>query len=113
MKHFLMILATLMILIPSAQAQIFEAVTSVSLAIAPEFPEPNSEVRARIVTYSFDLDRASVEWVLNGRRLGAGIGLKEVSFMSGPAGSAGVLKVRVSPQGGLGGGGKNFNTQIG
>ena len=88
--------------VPSAQAQIFEAVTSVSLAITPEFPEPNSEVRARIITYSFDLDRASVEWVLNGRRLGAGVGLKEVSFMSGPAGSAGVLKVRVSPQGGPG-----------
>jgi len=89
MKHFLMILATLMILIPSAQAQIFEAVTSVSLAIAPEFPEPNSEVRARIITYSFDLDRASVEWVLNGRRLGAGIGL---GYVLGPA-IGGVLMV--------------------
>ncbi len=83
-------------------AQVFEAVTSVSLAITPEFPEPISAVRAIIMTYSFDLDRASMEWVLNGRRLAAGVGLKEVSFTSGPIGSASVLKVRVSPQGGLG-----------
>ncbi|MDP3762957.1 MAG: hypothetical protein Q8Q97_02700 [bacterium] len=102
MKIFKTLFLAIILLPFFSNAQIFEAVTSVSLAVTPEFPEPNSEVRARIVTYSFDLDRALTEWTLNGRRIAAGVGLKEVSFTAGPAGSASVLKVRVSPQGGPG-----------
>jgi hypothetical protein len=71
---------------------------SASIKLSPELPPPHSEVRARLVSFAFDEDRAFIEWLLNGKRLGSGEGLKEVVFTVGSGGSVSILKVIASPQ---------------
>jgi len=77
----LFLLSALLALAASmASAQVFETAASVNLIISPEFPEPLSETSAKITTFSFDLDRANIQWILNGRVVSQGVGVKEISF---------------------------------
>jgi len=53
-----------------------------SIAFFPDNPEPGTKVVAKIKTYSFDADRASIVWRVNGKKIAEGIGKKSVSFES-------------------------------
>ena len=97
----LFLLSALLALAASmASAQVFETAASVNLIISPEFPEPLSETSAKITTFSFDLDRANIQWILNGRVVSQGVGVKEISFRTGAPGSVSALRAVISPQGG-------------
>ena len=85
----------------SIQAQGFVPKTqSFSVELSPLFPTPLAEVRAKIISFTFDIDRAFIQWAVNQRVIAQGIGVKEVSFMVGPLGSMTTLKVSLSPQDG-------------
>jgi hypothetical protein len=71
---------------------------SISVELSPKFPGPSSEVRAKLVSFTFDEDRATIEWILDGKRISEGVGAKEVSFSVGPLGSISTLRVLASPQ---------------
>jgi len=69
---------------------------SFNLEIEPKFPDPLSEVRAKVTSFTFDADRASYQWTLNGKIIQQGTGAKEASFKVGQAGSLNSLKVIIS-----------------
>ncbi len=101
MKYDLIILSIVVWgLALSAGAQGLGVVNSFSMDISPKFPEPLSEAKAKLTSFSFDIDRASIQWILNGRTISRGIGVKEISFEVGPLGSVSTLRAIISPQGG-------------
>ncbi|MDP3784565.1 MAG: hypothetical protein Q8R12_00585 [bacterium] len=83
-----------------ASAQTLGDVSSITIDLSPKVPAPLETVGARLSTFSFDADRAYIQWILDGRTLAAGTGVKDVSFQTGTAGSVSRLSVRVSPAGG-------------
>jgi len=58
-----------------------------SLEVSPQNPGPSSTVSARIVTYSFDIDRAEISWLVNDSVKAKGTGLKNFNFSVGSVGS--------------------------
>ena len=103
MKYLFITLLLLTISASLARAQEdFQSVTTATIEISPEFPEPFSKVTAKAISFSFDMDRASIQWFLNGRGLEQGTGLKEIFFEIGPLGSENILKAVITPQGGGG-----------
>ena len=103
MKYLFITLSLLTIsALPAYAQEDFRAVTTATIEISPEFPEPSSKVTAKAISFSFDIDRASIQWFLNGRGLEQGTGLKEISFEIGPLGSENILKTVITPQGGGG-----------
>ncbi|MBI2609781.1 hypothetical protein HYW53_01220 [Candidatus Giovannonibacteria bacterium] len=84
-----------------ANAQLFEAITSVTLEVYPESPDPGAEVRAKLTTFSFDLDKSNIRWFLGMRLLSEGEGKKEIVFNAGPVGSVDKLSASITtPEGG-------------
>jgi hypothetical protein len=78
-----------------AMDQIMTSYYQFSVEFNPEMPGPNQDVRAKIVTYSFDVDRAQITWILNGKVALSGIGEKEFSFKTGDLNTLTTLRVRV------------------
>ncbi len=86
---------------PFAAAQVPVSVSGDFLVnLSPEAPAPNDNVTATAVSYSFDISRAKIQWILNGKSIASGIGVKTVSFKVGPAGSLSALDVLISPDSG-------------
>src|SRR3989344_5089218 len=67
----------------------------ISLEISPENPAPNSNVSARLQSFSTDLSRANISWSVGGKQIESGVGRTSVNFTVGPAGSATQIYVRV------------------
>lgn len=80
-----------------AQQEIFTS-QNFSVEISPESPAPLSQVKIKITSYTFDADRAVIRWVLNGKQIAAGTGMKEINFTVGAAGSVSSLTVEVLPK---------------
>ena len=53
-----------------------------SISFLPNNPEPGTAVTAKIKTYSFDADRASITWRVDGKKISEGVGKKSVVFKS-------------------------------
>jgi len=60
----------------------------VSMRVVPEAPEPFQKVTMTLISFSVDLDRASISWSLNGKKALSGVGEKEFSFLAGGVGEA-------------------------
>ncbi len=58
---------------------------------SPENPGPNVKVSAEFVSFTFDVNRSEIAWLINGKVAGAG---KNFSFVTGDLGS--VINLRVS-----------------
>lgn len=102
------ILVLVMILAFSAQAQLgLPGGASLSIKISPEFPDPGAEVRAELLSYSIDVNRASITWALDGKVLASGIGIKEVSFKAASHGSKNTLSASATSPGG-----ERFETSV-
>ncbi|MEK7085147.1 MAG: hypothetical protein AAB904_01315, partial [Patescibacteria group bacterium] len=71
-----------------------------NVKISPQVPGPFTKVQAEANSFTFDIDRANIRWILNGRVISQGIGVKTASFETGGIGSAYTLRVVVSPQNG-------------
>ncbi len=90
--------AGLLGLVTIGRAQTPGSLLSAAVELTPALPQPSSEVRAKVISFSFDVERASILWTLNGRRLLEGRGAKELAFEVGPVGSLNELEVTISPQ---------------
>ncbi len=53
-----------------------------SITFFPNNPEPGTKVVATIKTYSFDADRASIIWRVDGKNISEGVGKKSLNFES-------------------------------
>jgi hypothetical protein len=69
-----------------------------SLRVMPEYPRPGETVQLSLDTSAIDLDRSEIIWILNGRELARGPGVKEASFVAGTAGSVSVVEVVASTE---------------
>ncbi len=68
--------------------------------LTPANPAPGESVSAKLITYSIDLNRADITWLLNDRILVGGVGKTEVTFTAGDSGSTQMLKAIIAPQNG-------------
>jgi hypothetical protein len=78
-----------------------------SLDFSPENPGPNTNVTATVSSYSYDLSRASITWLLNGQKKLSGQGETNFSFKTGNTGSTSNVSIYVVTQEGF-----NFNKSV-
>ena len=94
---FLLVIASAMIFSGNALA----VNENYLVEISPEIPTPGVEVRANLVSYSFDVDRAYIVWSLDGVVKLEGVGEKKFSFMAGSIGKRITLDVAIITEKGL------------
>lgn len=70
------------------------------IELVPETPSPGQNVYARINGFSFDIDRAAINWNHNGKVAAKGLGLREYRFQAGKLGSRENLRVEAVANGG-------------
>lgn len=68
---------------------------SVELNISPQNPGPNQSVKATLVSYSTDLNRADITWSINGDQESSGKGIKTFTFSTGNLGTRTTLDVLI------------------
>lgn len=79
-----------------ANAQFNDAIQVVSFKVSPKNPKANQIVNVEIESFSVNLDRAErITWVLNGKVIARGAGLKAAQFRTGNLGSRSALDVAV------------------
>jgi hypothetical protein len=71
---------------------------NVTIEINPTYPKPGERALASVNTYSLDLDRTEITWLVNGSVVKQGIGEKSIGFNVGKAGTSTKIEVRVSSQ---------------
>jgi hypothetical protein len=59
---------------------------------SPPYPGPNTKVFAEVISYTFDVNRATIAWILNGKIAGME---KTFSFTTGESGSKTNLQVSI------------------
>lgn len=106
LKYILLALIFAPLFIVRAQLG-FPGGANLSIKISPEFPDPGAEVRAELISYSLDVNRASITWVLDGKVLAGGVGIKEVSFKAASHGSKNTLSASATSPGG-----ESFETSV-
>ena len=72
-----------------------------SVEFSPETPGPNTSVSANLVSYSFDVNRANITWILNGQTKLRGTGQKNFSFATGNLGSRTDVSVSITTDAGV------------
>jgi len=72
-----------------------------SVEFSPETPGPNTTVSASLISYSFDVNRASITWILNGQTKLRGTGQKNFSFTTGNLGSRTNISVSITSEDGV------------
>jgi len=63
-----------------------------NIKFVPEYPGANTTVSAQFISYTFDVNRAEIAWIINGKVEGTG---KNFSFTTGNIGSETILTVSV------------------
>lgn len=69
--------------------------TDIVLTITPEYPSPNQDVNATLSSYSVDLNKANITWLINNKTTSIGIGKKSFSFRNGTSRSPTTLSVTI------------------
>ncbi|MDP3958075.1 MAG: hypothetical protein Q8Q36_01260 [bacterium] len=71
-----------------------------SVNVRPALPAPYEKVSLSLVSYSVNLDTATITWSVNGKRELSGKGATSFSFTAGKTGEAARVAVTVAPAGG-------------
>ncbi len=71
-----------------------------SVEFSPENPGPNTGVSANIISYSFDINRSFITWIINGQTKLKGTGEKSFSFQTGNMGTQTALSVSITTDSG-------------
>jgi hypothetical protein len=67
----------------------------IEMTISPENPEPLQMVNATLQSFSYDLDRSKITWLVDGVEKKTDIGLKQFSTLAGKNGQKTTIKARV------------------
>lgn len=70
------------------------------IEVVPNLPGPHVNATIRVRSYSYDLDRSQISWLINGVPVEEGIGLREISFTTGDIGNKNKVDVVVQTLGG-------------
>ncbi|MEI6400251.1 MAG: hypothetical protein WCO58_01900 [bacterium] len=95
MKRFFFVILLLTIVIPFslfAQEQDF----GITLSSTPEQSLPYLPVTVTVESFSSDLDRATIQWSINGKIVKTGMGIKTISFRAGALGSSTTIVATVA-----------------
>lgn len=76
-------------------AQNFPTGNFLEIKMSPENPEPNQMVKVTINSYSYDLDRLPITWLVNGGIRKTELGLKEFTVSAGKGGQTTTVTARV------------------
>ncbi|MFA4975590.1 MAG: hypothetical protein WC839_02295 [Candidatus Paceibacterota bacterium] len=77
-----------------ANAQVRD--TDIVLTITPEYPSPNQDVNATLNSYSVDLNKANITWLINNEEKTNGIGKKSFSFKITNSNSSTILSAIIN-----------------
>lgn len=75
-----------------------QAIDDFFVEFTPENPGPNTTVSAKANSYSFDINRASISWIVNGQTKLKGTGEKNFSFKTSDIGSITKLSVLITTE---------------
>lgn len=70
------------------------------LEVTPNIPGPNENTTIEVSSFSYDLDRSQVSWLINSNPVLEGIGERQVAFRTGEIGSKIKIEVVVQTIGG-------------
>lgn len=99
MKKFIVII---MVIIAIMVAKSVNAIgEDFFVEFSPENPGPNETVFTKTNSYSFDINRADISWILNGKTALKGKGEKNFSFKTGDIGSKTSLSVSIINENGI------------
>lgn len=59
----------------------------ITISVSPEMPEPFANITARAESIRYDMKRARISWLINGKQMSSGIGNTSVDFKTGDAGT--------------------------
>jgi len=102
-KHIYLIIITSFLFIPLLSfGQNLQTPGLLDITINPKNPEPYQSVKANLKSFSYDLNRSQITWLLNGVVKKSGMGLTEFSFSALGSGQQTNLRVEViAPNEGL------------
>ena len=66
------------------------------LSTTPANPSQNQNVTAILNSFSTDLNKASISWLINGQTVASGIGKTKISFTTGGSGAQSNLNVKIN-----------------
>ncbi len=75
-----------------AQANLKIETENFDVEFSPEHPGPNTKVSGQVISYTFDVNRSTIAWILNGKIAASG---KSFSFTTGDLGSKTNLTVSI------------------
>lgn len=81
------------VLPPQAQADISD--TDISVSLNPTNPGPNQDITATINSYTIDLQKTKIVWLVSGKIADSGVGETSYSFRSGNIGSKTTVTFRL------------------
>jgi len=100
-NHKLFLVSAIVLLcmpyVARAQLALPEIASPISFIVTPNNPGPEEKVTVRIESYSIDLDRATIDWFVNGRLFDRGNGLKTIDIETGRIGTETTVSVVVRP----------------
>lgn len=71
-----------------------------TLELSPEAPGPYEKVTLSVVSYSFDVNTAMIEWTVGDRIYSSGMGIKNITVTTGAIGEIIPILVKVTAPGG-------------
>ena len=100
---YLLIMTLLVIICPlfSSAQTVSSLAGQIEITITPENPEPLQMVAASLQSFSYDLDRSKITWLVDGVEKKTDMGLKEFSTLAGKNGQKTTVKARIQVTDGL------------
>lgn len=98
MKYVSYLFITFVLILP---LQVFGQMPSlgndveISPEIIPRYPGANETVTVNLVSYTTDIDTASITWSVDGKKISSGVGQKKFQFKTGDFGTETVLGIKV------------------
>ena len=101
MKKIFLFTILLLVLIPISfsTAQSIPSDTNnagVTLAISPENPEPGQSFAVTVESFTYDLDRSSISWLVNGSLKKTGLGIKTFNYQAGKNGEKTDISIEIT-----------------
>ena len=87
---------------PQTPQEIINSVENdIRVQTTPQYPKEGENVNIDLISYSTDLDRATITWMVNGKVVLRGIGQKSFSIQNGPIGSKTVVAITIKTSNGV------------
>ena len=86
---------------PSALTAQIASFTNVDLSVNPRIPGPNQQVTVTLSSFSFNVDRSSISWFVNGSLVEQGVGVKSTTFTTGNVGERSTVSVSIRTDQGI------------